>query len=269
MEAAFVSIIIPCYNYGNFLREAVNSVIEQSHSHWECLIIDDGSKDNTAEVAALLCKTDARVKYHHKQNGGLSSTRNYGIKLAKGDFICFLDADDLFDKKKLESQLTCFSQNASADIVYGNAMFFEKNDLSNLFYSKKKEAQSCFKQFTGNGHALIKLLVEDNMTVVSAPLIKNKVFARVGDFDLSYKSYEDWHFWLRCALANCRFVFCNEPSVCTYIRFGHESMMSDKTKLLRAGIQLRKYLNSHLPLNHLPYNFYRLLRSQIKLLLVK
>lgn len=269
MEAAFVSIIIPCYNYGNFLKEAVNSVIEQTHSHWECLIIDDGSKDNTAEVAERLCKIDSRIKYIHKQNGGLSSTRNYGITLAKGDFICFLDADDLFDKKKLESQLACFAQNSKADIVYGNAMFFEKDDLSNLYYSKKKEAQSSFKQFTGNGKALIKLLIEDNMTVVSAPLIKKEVFVRVGDFDLSYKSYEDWHFWLRCALADCHFVFCAEPLVCTYIRFGHESMMSDKSKLLRAGIQLRKFLNSQLPLNFLPYNFYRLLRSQFKLLLVR
>lgn len=265
MSAPKVSIIIPCYNYAKFLPDAVESVKAQTLQEWECLIIDDGSPDDTAAVATRLMAGDSRIKYHHKENGGLSSARNYGITLAKGEFMCFLDADDRLDKAKLLEQLTCFSQHPKADIVYGKAMFFENNDLSTLYHTKARDKEGETPHLSGKGKDLFKELVKDNIAVVSAPMIRSEVFARVGNFDLSYKSYEDWHFWIKCALADSYFQFCNKPPVCTYIRFGHESMMSNKRKMTLAGLQLRKFLMPHLPLHLKLYNYFRMFRSYLRL----
>src|SRR4051812_2979719 len=116
IEKPLISVIIPCFNYGNFLHEAVQSVLFQSYAHLECLVIDDGSADNTPQLGRELETADGRVKYHRKSNGGLSSARNYGIDNAKGEFICFLDADDLFHREKLEGQLRCFVNCPETDI---------------------------------------------------------------------------------------------------------------------------------------------------------
>ncbi|PBQ33842.1 hypothetical protein CNR22_19330 [Sphingobacteriaceae bacterium] len=260
-----VSIVIPCYNYALFLNDAVQSVVDQTYTKWECLIIDDGSKDNTAEVAKQLAEKHTGVYYHYKDNGGLSSARNYGIERAKGSFICFLDADDLLDKNKLLKQVDCFTQNPNADIVYGKAMFFETSDPSKIYGNKLKSKESSLPTFSGKGTKLIALLTEQNLTVVSSPLLRIQVFAKTGNFDPAYKSYEDWHFWIRCALAGIEFKYCGQPAVSTYIRFGHESMMSDKRKLILAGVQLRKFMAKNLPLRFKVYNFYRLTRSRLKL----
>ena len=269
MSQELISVIIPCYNYSRFLPEAVESVRQQSHASWECLIIDDGSKDDTREVATGLAASDPRITYHYKINGGLSSARNHGIGLAKGKYLCFLDADDLFDKNKLREQAACFLANPQADVVYGKAMFFENSNTARHYHNKEKTVGSVLPEFSGSGKQLIGLLNKGNITVVSTPLVKKEVFARVGNFDESYRSYEDWHFWMRCALAGCSFVYCLQPPVCTYIRFGHESMMSNKRKLLLAGVQLRKFLATRLPWQFRPYNAYRLFRSRIKLAFTK
>ncbi|MDI1354691.1 MAG: glycosyltransferase family 2 protein [bacterium] len=262
-----ISIIIPCFNYGKFLPDAVESVLAQTYESWECLIIDDGSKDDTAAVAKELEAKDPRIKYVFKENGGLSSARNYGIKLAKGNYICFLDADDELDKNKLNTQLVCFDRHPGADIVYGRAMFFEKNDRSVLYHNKSKTNNTIQSTFSGQGKELLNELLKDNITVVSAPLIRANVFSRAGNFDESYRAYEDWHYWIKCALANVSFQFCDLPPVCTYIRFGHESMMSNTKKMTRSALQLRKFLMPHLPLGSKMYNSVRMLRSYIKLLL--
>ena len=90
-----VSIIVPCYNQAHFLNESLDSVINQSYPNWECIIVNDGSPDNTEEIAKKWCKNDKRFQYLEKENGGLSSARNAGIKISKGEFILPLDADDI------------------------------------------------------------------------------------------------------------------------------------------------------------------------------
>ena len=265
MNEPLISVIIPCYNYDRFLPDAVDSVLAQSYANWECIIVDDGSTDASKETALKLAAGDQRIRYSYKTNGGLSSARNHGIELAKGEYLCFLDADDLLDKDKLCGQLQAFLQHPTTDVVYGKAMFFENGKPGVWYENKRKTAGSELSAFSGKGMELIALLTKQNITVVSSPLIKKSVLAKAGLFDTSYRSYEDWHFWLRCALVGCEFLYCNKPEVCTYIRFGHESMMSDKKKLVRAGIQLRNYMAKHLPAKLKPYNYYRLLRSYLKL----
>jgi glycosyltransferase involved in cell wall biosynthesis len=82
-----VSVIVPCFNQAQYLGEALQSVLAQTYTNWECIIVDDGSPDNTERVASKFVKLDNRIKYHKKQNGGLADARNYGINKAKGEFI--------------------------------------------------------------------------------------------------------------------------------------------------------------------------------------
>ena len=97
-----VSIIIPCYNQGNLLVNALGSVLKQSLSAWECIIINDGSTDNSAEIAKAFCAKDKRFTYIYQQNGGSATARNTGLKHVQGKYIQFLDADDIIEIYKLE-----------------------------------------------------------------------------------------------------------------------------------------------------------------------
>ncbi|HEU4496898.1 MAG TPA: glycosyltransferase family 2 protein, partial [Flavobacterium sp.] len=89
-----MSIIVPCFNQSQYLGEALQSVSEQTYTDWECIIVNDGSPDDTEEVSKEWCEKDARFKYLYKENGGLSSARNAGIAVAGGEYILPLDADD-------------------------------------------------------------------------------------------------------------------------------------------------------------------------------
>ena len=89
-----ISVIVPCYNQAQYLDECLQSVLNQIYTDWECIIVNDGSPDHTEEVAKKWLEKDSRFRYIYKETGGLSSARNAGIKIAKGEWIQFLDCDD-------------------------------------------------------------------------------------------------------------------------------------------------------------------------------
>src|SRR5450432_4194524 len=102
-SAPLISVIVPCYRQAKYLPDAVKSLIGQSYRHWECIIINDGSPDDTREVAAEQVRLDSRIRYVEQANGGCSSARNRGLTEANGDFVQFLDADDLLLPDKFAS----------------------------------------------------------------------------------------------------------------------------------------------------------------------
>jgi glycosyltransferase involved in cell wall biosynthesis len=261
-----VSVIVPCYNYGHFLPETLSCIANQTCNKWECLIIDDGSTDDTAHVAKRFVEKDARFKYYHQQNGGLSDARNTGIKLSKGSFLQFLDADDLIHKYKLDLQAMYLQNHTAVDIVYADSLFFETQQPNVYFKGKQaKDIKAANKpKISGRGLPIIKELLINNIFTVSAPLIRRTVFEDVGYFDLSYTAYEDWQFWFRCATRNKYFEYAPLSGTETYIRMGHASMMTNKKKMVRNGIRLRKFMNLLLPLKLKPYNWYRLLKLSVK-----
>ena len=101
-NATLISVVIPAYNAGQFLDETLESVLSQTYENWECIIVNDGSTDNTESVAKKWCEKDSRFRLTDKENGGLSSARNWGIKESKAEYIAFLDADDLYMPNFLE-----------------------------------------------------------------------------------------------------------------------------------------------------------------------
>lgn len=168
-----ISIIVPCYNQAQYLDECLQSVLEQTYENWECIIVNDGSPDYTEQVAKKWLEKDARFKYIYKENGGLSSARNAGLKIAKGDFIQLLDSDDLLENDKLKIQIKVFLDDAEIDISISGYRYFENgnSELKILGRDNFLPEIAVMK----NDSDVINLLNVKNPMVISAPLYKKNV----------------------------------------------------------------------------------------------
>lgn len=187
-----VSIVVPCYNQAKYLPEALDSVLAQSYSHWECIIVNDGSPDNTDEVASLYCNQDSRFKYISKKNGGIASARNAGVSAASGVFILPLDADDKIGSQYIEMAVQVFEKYPYVKVVYCEAEFFGTKTGPWLLPEPN-----------------ISSLLLDNMIFCSA-LFKKEDFDRIGGYNLSLvHGLEDWDFWLKLLRSNDEIVKLN------------------------------------------------------------
>lgn len=173
------SIIVPCFNQGTFLSECIQSVLSQKIQNWECIIVDDGSTDNTNEITGEFITKDSRIKYLYKINGGLSSARNAGIKIAFGQYILPLDADDKISEGYLSSALKIFSQLPETKLVYGNAYRFGEEDC---FWDMGK-------------YSFSKLLLENQ--IFCSAIFRKSDWEKCGGYDENIKiGWEDWEFWI-------------------------------------------------------------------------
>jgi glycosyltransferase involved in cell wall biosynthesis len=237
-----ISVIIPCYNYGNFIKECINSLLFQSYSNWECIIIDDGSTDNSKEIVQSLCAKDNRISYFLQPNSGPTVARNYGLKLAKGEFIQFLDADDLLEKKKLEKQLTIFNQNPDCDIVYGSVKYFASTDPEKLYDNIDLRSGPWMKNLSGKGDVMIFQLLKENIMVISSPLVRRALFIKFGNMNEELQFNEDWELWARFAIGNAKFQFDDSEGTLALVRV-HESYSKDIFKMYSNGLKACLLLN--------------------------
>ena len=177
MSSTLISVIVPCYNQAQYLDECLQSVLDQTYENWECLIINDGSPDNTEEVAKKWIEKDSRFKYFYKENGGLSSARNFGIERAKGEWILPLDSDDLIVNKYLAL--------SNEEIKKGfNLIYFKIR----LFGHENLDYETDFFNF--------EELLYSNPFYCSCIFPKEK-WGQIGGYDenLIY-GMEDWDFWI-------------------------------------------------------------------------
>lgn len=228
MNDLSISVIIPAYNSAHFLSDTLESVINQTYTQWECIIIDDGSTDNTKEVALIYCERDKRIKYIFKTNGGLSSARNEGLRLATGDYIQFLDADDLIKAEKFEKQIDIFKKKPNIDICYSNFIFFDNESKMILQKEEKWRLEimgNIYEDFLFNW-------VKGGLIIpIHCPLIKHS-FLKINNikFDERIKAIEDWLFWLEISRQGARFSFVNE--VYAIYRRHNSSMNYDNKKMM-------------------------------------
>lgn len=207
-----VSIIVPCFNHGHFLDETLSSVLQQSYEDWECIIVNDGSTDNTEEIANKWCEKDSRFKYIKKQNGGLSNARNTGIKMANADFILPVDADDIIHRDYLKKLLPILVKDKSLAIVSCYSKFF-KNDISNVIY-----------EFKPSGNTVGNLLFENNLIATS--LFRKSCWVEVGGYDEKMKNgFEDWEFWVAITKSGWKYKIVEE--FLFYYRKAKKSMLID------------------------------------------
>ncbi len=222
------------------MAETLANVQAQSYPHWECIMVDDGSTDNTRQVAELFVSKDARFRYVYQANQGTSAAKNKGLAEAKGAYIQFLDADDLLAPRKLELQVASLQQHTNVDIVYGNVRYFEHLNparLSQSFDMRNKPWMACP---SGAKEEVLPYFMIRNQMVISAPLLRREVAVKAGGFDARLKGCEDWAFWIHCAAAGATFQYDARQEVLTYIRVHPASATQNVSTMLTGELLMRQ-----------------------------
>ena len=184
-----VSIILPCYNGGQYISVAIKSVMRQTAQNWELLVIDDGSTDDSSKIANQFCISDKRIKYFHHDNIGLAKTLNTGIRLSKGEFIARIDCDDVWnDREKLEKQLKIMYANKNVNLV--GTSFYVFNDASKF---RRQINVSC----SDSRHALKLLLSKSRFFPHSSILFRKKVGEHCVFYREDIRLAEDFDLYLR------------------------------------------------------------------------
>lgn len=201
-----VSIIMPAYNASLTIAESIQSVLNQNYDNWELIIIDDGSKDNTVTIVDSFRENENRIillKLH--KNAGLPNARNEGWKIAKGEFIAFLDSDDLWHKNKLEKQIDFHLRNPHVEISHTDFHSFKDGNIlrrpfRDLVHWKK------YKQGNLYPHICYK-----NPIGVLTVMARKSLLNEVNGFDASLWGLEDQDLWIRIAMKEKEFGYLNEP----------------------------------------------------------
>jgi glycosyltransferase involved in cell wall biosynthesis len=193
-----MSVVIPSYNHARYLGKALQSVLDQTYSNWEAIVIDNHSTDNTDDVMASF--TDFRITYLKIHNKGvIAASRNAGIQAAKGEWIAFLDSDDWWTADKLQ---VCLEHiNAKVDFIYHDLEIV--TGQSRLFQRKK------IKTWQVKSPVLMDLLLNGNSIVNSSVLVRRKLLEQIGgiDEDVAMIAAEDYNTWLRIAKFTDKFIY--------------------------------------------------------------
>ena len=195
IEEELCSVVMPAYNSEKYIAEAIESVIKQTYTNWELLIINDCSTDNTEEIIKSYLQKDTRIKLiKQKENQGVANARNTGIEKAKGRYIAFLDADDYWNKEKLQKQIQIL-QTSNADITYTAYLMIDETGKT----IKKRSVKKTLK---------LKDLLKENSIIFSSVVCKKERL-----MDKNFKSewyHEDYIFLLDLSKESKNFVGINE-----------------------------------------------------------
>lgn len=214
MNKPTVSIIVPCYNQAKFLDEALGSINNQSYKNWECLIINDGSTDNTEKIAVKWKQKDLRYKYFYKNNGGLSSARNFGLLKAKGKYIQFLDSDDCIDDSKIELSIYELNKSTDIGIAITNFNLFKKQINNVILYGKISVSNLNFETILYKWDDFIVIPIH-------CGLFEAKLFDDFR-FPENIKAKEDWVMWVYLFSKKIKIVHIDLPLA--FYRKHQESM---------------------------------------------
>lgn len=211
-----VSVVIPVYNGEKTIEKTIESVFNQTFTDFELIIINDGSQDGTLEVISKI--TDSRLQVFSYENSGVTVSRNRGIEKASGEFIAFLDADDLWTPDKLQAQLQALQENPEAAVAYSWTDWIDEAG----------EFLRPGSHITANGDVYRKLLLINFLDNGSNPLIRKQALLEVGGFDELLPPAEDWDMWLRLA---AKYHFVGVPSPQVLYRFSTSSASSNVLRL--------------------------------------
>ncbi|MFX1500545.1 MAG: glycosyltransferase family 2 protein [Promethearchaeota archaeon] len=224
MRDKLISVIIPTYNRANLIEFAIKSVLNQSYKNIELIIVDDGSTDSTKKIIDSF--KDHRIKYIKQKHSGLPAVaRNTGLKNARGEFIAFLDSDDIWFPQKLEKQIKLFYKQKSAILIATNAIIinskFQKVGKRNL----KSDKFLSYKD-----------LLENNIVINSTVLFKKNVINKIGYLDSNPLAVgiEDLDYWLRILKYKHNSIFMTKEILCFYKK--------DDDSLLRSLSPIKRYL---------------------------
>lgn len=199
IEAPFFSIILPVYNGEKFVSETIRSVIQQSFSDWELIVINDGSTDSTVEIVNSFCNTDPRIKLLHQANKKQPAARNTGIATATGQWLAFIDADDLWLSSKLMLQHRCIQANDALEVIYSDG-YTKFHDKPIRHYYHYEVARGYY-----SGKDLYKKMLFGNYIPVLSAVVKMSMVSAIGPQDESAAGVEDHDYWLKLCRAGATF----------------------------------------------------------------
>lgn len=190
--SAKFSIILPAYNAERFIAQTIGSIVAQTFADFELLVIDDGSTDGTAAIAAAL---DPRVRVLSQQNQGIARARNAGLAAARGEFIAFMDHDDLWHPHKLAVQAAVLARRPDCGIVYGEFLRWDPATPPH-FPDAVLDSENIVADLSGK---ILHRLVQTNWVLLSTAAIRRTVFDAIGEFDPALPPADDWDLMLRAA----------------------------------------------------------------------
>ncbi|SHH38669.1 glycosyltransferase family 2 protein [Winogradskyella jejuensis] len=217
-----VSIIIPSYNRADLIGETIESIIAQTYKNWECVIVDDGSTDNSFEVINALAKKDSRIRFHKRPESkpkGANACRNYGLELSNGEYINWLDSDDIFHPMKLEKQIMKIIEDKVFFSIC-KSYVFENSITDNkelILKSKDVKTDDPFNDFISK-----RIIIPIQAPIFQKDFIINNKFF----FDESLQAGQEWELFARIFQKYADYSSINEPL--DYIR-NHSNNISNKT----------------------------------------
>ena len=194
-----VSIILPVYNGAQMVCAALESAFAQTFQDFEIIAIDDGSTDDSAQI---LGSFEPRIRVLNQKNGGASKARNLGIESARGEWVAFLDADDIWEPQKLEKQVELMRQNPKTGVSFSECLYFDENREWNADFGARVPAMS----------AIFEAMLSEHFIAMSSVMVRRECFQKVGVFDESLVGCEDYNLFLRLA-RQFQFRFLAEPLV--------------------------------------------------------
>jgi glycosyltransferase involved in cell wall biosynthesis len=232
MQSALISIMMPAYNAENYVAQAIESVLAQSYGKWQLVIVDDGSTDNTGIVAAKF--QDSRILIAHQPNAGEAAARNAALKYAGGDYLAFLDADDLFLPQHLECCLTHLESHPDCDGVYTDGIYIDENGVS-------LKPLSCRRRGPFRGDIFEEMVRASD--VFGAPLcvvLRTKgISDRKLDFDTEIVIGPDWDFLTRFS-ESARFGYLDQKTCLYRIHSSNVSLRTNQRKRLQSLARCRE-----------------------------
>ena len=229
---AKISIIIPAYNAQKYIKQTIQSVLQQTYTDWELIIINDGSTDGTLEEVSNF--SDSRLKIFNFPNAGVAISRNRGMSQASGEYIAFLDADDLWTSDKLISQLSALQANPEAAVAYSWVDYIDESGKFLYAGIHTRVNRNSYEQ----------LLVRNILENGSNPLIKTEACRDVGNFEQSLTPAEDWDFYVRLAK---KYAFVNVPLPQILYRISTNSGSTNVGKMEQKVLQVLERAYSQAP----------------------
>jgi glycosyltransferase involved in cell wall biosynthesis len=211
-----VSVIIPNYNHGRYLPDAIESVLQQRYDHVEIIVVDDGSTDDSRQIAA---RYGEQIRAIWQENQGLSAARNTGLRAAQGEYIVLLDADDMLEPDFMTTLVGLLQDNPAADGVICGYQFVDDD--------KNRLPQTEARQMPPD--QLYKVLLDGNFLVPESILVRRHCYAAAGPFDETLRACEDWDMWLRMSR---QFTILSTPRLLTRHRVLAGSMSSNPERML-------------------------------------
>lgn len=210
-----VSVIIPAYNRESFIRETVDSVLEQTYPNIELIVVDDGSTDNTLKILKEFGKKLVLLQHLNGENKGQSAAINLGIKVSSGEYIAILDSDDLFAPLKIELQVNFLEKNYEIGLVYANGIAI--NDFGEKLYK-------LFPLDHKEGNDPSRMLLECHFNIPSNSLMRKSIFQLTGLFEEKFRSAQDHDMGIKI-MENTIVAYMNEP---LWFYRKHENTLSSK-----------------------------------------